>query len=135
MSGYLLDTDWVIDILNNQPNAIQALPTLTASGIAVSLVTYGEAFEGAYYARDQQAALAALQRFMAGVQLLTLSPQIVERFGVVRGALPRNHRQQIGDFDLLIAATALTHDLTLVTRNLRDFRLVPGLPLYQNQSA
>ena len=32
--------------------------------------------------------------------------------------------------DLLIAATVLTHDLTLHTRNVRDFRHVPGLTLY-----
>jgi predicted nucleic acid-binding protein len=54
----------------------------------------------------------------------------MEQFAILRGSLPRPVRQQIGDFDLLIAATALVHDLILVTRNLRDFRLVPGLTLY-----
>ena len=132
MNGYLLDTDWVIDLLNNQAPAVQALPTLTAAGVAISLITYGETFEGAYYARNQSAALVALQRFLAGVQLLPLSPPIVEQFGILRGALPRNHRQQVGDLDLLIAATAITHNLTLVTRNVRDFRLIPGVYLYEN---
>jgi len=51
----------------------------------------------------------------------------MERFAIVRGQLSRPQRQQIGDMDLLIAATALHHDLTLLTRNTRDFRLVPGL--------
>jgi predicted nucleic acid-binding protein len=41
-------------------------------------------------------------------------------------------RQQIGDLDLLIAATALEHNLTLLTRNVRDFQHVPGLKLYQS---
>lgn len=52
----------------------------------------------------------------------------MERFAIVRGQRPQ--RQQIGDIDLLIAATALHHDLTLLTRNVRDFRLVPGLKRY-----
>jgi predicted nucleic acid-binding protein len=34
--------------------------------------------------------------------------------------------------ELFIAATALEHDLTLVTRNLRDFQRVPGLNLYES---
>lgn len=45
--------------------------------------------------------------------------------------MDRGVRQQIGDMDLLIAATALRYDLTLGTRNLRDFRLIPGLTSYE----
>jgi len=59
--------------------------------------------------------------------VLPLTTAIMERFAIVRGQLSRPQRQQIGDMDLLIAATALHHDLTLLTRNTRDFRLVPGL--------
>jgi predicted nucleic acid-binding protein len=76
-----------------------------------------------------------LERFLAGIELVPLSRTIVERFGVIRGSLSRQHRQQVGDLDLLIAATALTHDLTLVTRNLRDFRLVANLNLYETTGA
>ncbi|MDQ2787365.1 MAG: type II toxin-antitoxin system VapC family toxin [Chloroflexota bacterium] len=43
----------------------------------------------------------------------------------------RNQRQQLGDMDLLIAATALHHGLTFMTNNLRDFQHVPGLVFYQ----
>jgi tRNA(fMet)-specific endonuclease VapC len=54
----------------------------------------------------------------------------MERFAIVRGQLPRQIRKQVGDMDLLIAATAIHHDLALLTRNVRDFRLVPGLTLF-----
>jgi tRNA(fMet)-specific endonuclease VapC len=53
----------------------------------------------------------------------------------------REHRAQlraqgttIADLDLLIASTALYHDLVLVTRNLRHFRRVPGLRIYGQTS-
>jgi predicted nucleic acid-binding protein len=55
----------------------------------------------------------------------------MERFAIVRGSLPRSVRHQIGDMDLLIAATALEHNLTLLTRNLRDFQHIPGLKINQ----
>lgn len=53
----------------------------------------------------------------------------MQRFARLRGDL-RRKGQLIGDPDILIAATALHHDLMLVTRNLRDFQRVPGLTLY-----
>jgi tRNA(fMet)-specific endonuclease VapC len=56
---------------------------------------------------------------------------IMERFGIARGQLPRDIRHQVGDMDLLIAATALYYDLTLLTRNIRDFHHIPQLKLYQ----
>lgn len=57
-----------------------------------------------------------------GKRVLPITPPIMERFGIMRGALPRNLRQQIGDMDLIIAATALHHDLTLLSRNVRDYQ-------------
>lgn len=132
MSGYLIDTDWIIDVIHGQPLATQTLLELAGPGVSVSLITYGELFEGAYYATDPVAAIVGVQRVLDDKPLLPLSEAIMEMFGIVRGRLSRQLRQQIGDLDLLIAATALTHDLTLVTRNLRDFRHVPDLKLYQS---
>jgi predicted nucleic acid-binding protein len=55
----------------------------------------------------------------------------MKRFAQIRGSLPKPIRQQIGDFDILIAATCLEHDLTLLTRNRKDFQQIPHLKLYQ----
>jgi predicted nucleic acid-binding protein len=55
----------------------------------------------------------------------------MERFAQIRGSLPRPIRQQIGDLDILIAATCLEHNLTLLTRNLKEFQHIPHLKLYQ----
>jgi tRNA(fMet)-specific endonuclease VapC len=54
----------------------------------------------------------------------------MQRFARVRGEL-RRAGMIIGDFDLLIAATALHHKLTVVTRNVRHFQRIPELALYQ----
>ena len=132
MSRYLVDTDWVIDVLHGQEAAIHTLLHLAPQGLAVSLISYGELYEGAYYAsHNRVAALAGVQTFLAGKELLSLTTTIMERFAIVRGQLPRSLRQQLGDMDLLIAATALTHNLRLVTHNMKDFQHIPGLTLYQ----
>lgn len=129
MTGYLIDTDWIIDSLHGQPVATQTLLQLAPQGLAVSLISYGELYQGAYYARDPRAALRGLRQFLRGKRLLPLTKAIMERFGIVRGDLQRRG-QVIGDPDILIAATSLQHDLTLVTRNRRHFTRIAGLQLY-----
>lgn len=102
--------------------------------MAVSIVTYAALYEGAYYSHAPEAAVAGLADFMANKDLLGLTPAIAERFAIVSGSLPRNLRQQIGDMDLFTAATALTYDLTLVTRNLKDFEHISGLRIYRTSN-
>ena len=129
MSRYLIDTDWIIDVLNDQVTAIDHLTNLAPEGLAVSLISYGELWEGARFARDPERALNGVATFLRGKELLTLSVEIMRRFGDLRGALRRTG-QPLGDFDLLIAATAIQHDLVLVTRNVQHFRRIPGLQIF-----
>jgi tRNA(fMet)-specific endonuclease VapC len=131
MSRYLLDTDWIVDVLNGKDAAIQTVLELAPSGLAISIITYGELYEGAAFARDPEPALAGLHAFLKRKDILSLTQPVMERFAHVRGALPRQIRQQIGDLDILIAATCLEHNLTLLTRNLKDFHKIPNLKLYQ----
>lgn len=129
MSGYLIDTDWIIDVGHGQAEATRTLAATAPAGVAVSLISYGELYEGVHYARNRDVPLDEFRRFLEGRALLPLSTAIMETFAVVRGGLSRQLRQQIGDLDLLIAATALTHDSGLLTRNLRDFEHIPDLKI------
>jgi len=54
----------------------------------------------------------------------------MERFAEIRSLL-RRQGQLIADFDLLIAATALYYDLTLLTYNVRHFEQIPDLKYYK----
>ncbi|MBI4494697.1 MAG: type II toxin-antitoxin system VapC family toxin [Chloroflexi bacterium] len=127
---YLVDSDWVADALAGRPRAVELLTALSAQSIAISLITYGEIFEGIYYGRDPATAEAVFRKFLREVDVLPLNRRIMQRFARIRGQLRRSGRV-IGDPDLLIAATTLEHNLILVTRNLRDFSRVPDLKLYQ----
>lgn len=74
--------------------------------------------------------LAAYREFLSDYASLPLTDAIVERFARLRAELRRQGRL-IPDMDLLIAATALEEDLTLVARNFRHFERITGLKLYR----
>ena len=128
--SYLVDTDWIIDALRGDPSAVRPLDRLSPDGLAVSIITLGELFEGAYTRPDPRASLSTFRGFLATFATLALTDPIMERFAGARFRL-RRAGNLIADMDLLLAATALTHDLTLMTRNARHFRRVPGLRLYE----
>ncbi len=127
---YLVDTDWVAPFLKGRPEAVQLLTALSADGLAISLITYGEIYEGIYYGRNPTVAEAGFREFLRGVRILPLTRPITRRYARIRGDL-RARGLLIGDGDLLIAATALHHGLTLVTGNVRHFERIPGLTIHQ----
>lgn len=127
---YLVDSDWLIDAFLGVPAAVNLLARLRDDGLAVSIVSYGELFEGAAGTPDPVAELARFRRFLARLALLSRDDAVMERFAYIRAEL-RRRGQLIPDLDLLIAATALHHDLTLLTRNVRHFKRIPELRLYQ----
>ncbi len=125
---YLIDSDWVIDWLANRRAAVALLRRLSAQGICVSLITYAEVLDGVYHGQDVTRYQRDFQRFLQEAPVLPLTRLIMQRFARIRGDL-RLRGAIIPDMDLLIAATALHHDLTLVTRNVRHFERVPALKL------
>jgi tRNA(fMet)-specific endonuclease VapC len=122
---YLVDTDRVTDWLVGRTDAIELLARLSTLGMSISLITYGEI----YFGRNSTAGEGAFRQFLREVDVLPLNRAIMQRFARIRGEL-RRRGQLIGDPDILIAATALHHNLTLVTRNLKDFQRISGLNLY-----
>lgn len=127
---YLVDSDWLIDAATGRPRAQRLLDRLSDDGMAVSIIAVAEVYEGAFGTPDPRVALAGLRDFLGDFAVLPLTDPVAERFARLRATL-RPHGQLIPDMDLLIAATALAADLTLVTRNVRHFARIPDLRLYQ----
>ena len=127
---YLEDTDFLIDASGGNTSAVRTLYQLSDQGVAVSIVSHGELFEGAYGFPDPLPVLANYRLFLATYQQLPLTDRIMEVFARIRADLRRQGRL-IPDLDLLIGATAIHDDLALLTRNLRHFQRVPDLTLHQ----
>ncbi len=128
--SFLVNTDYLIDLTANIPSALATMERLSGQVLAISIVSYGEIFEGAFGTPEPAKLLAAYREFLSDYPMLPLSDPIMERFARLRSSL-RTSGQLIPDLDLLIAATALEHRLQLLTRNLRHFERIPALSIYQ----
>lgn len=90
------------------------------------IITYGELYDGIDGSYNPKAAEQVFRQFLRLAVVLPLNRSIMRRFAVVRRNL-RGSGQQIPDMDVLIAATATYHQLTLITHNARHFGRIPGL--------
>lgn len=123
---YLVDSDWVVDYLIGKQQAIDLLSSVFRDGVAISLITFGEIYEGIYYGRDPQRSEAVFRQFLRSVDVLSLNRSIMQQFARIRGDL-RRKGQIIGDPDIFIAATSIYHDLTLLTRNRKHYGRISAL--------
>ena len=125
---YLIDTDWAINCLRQVEGTTRRLNELLPVGVGISLVSLGELYDGVYGNPDPDASERRLLEFLAPIELVDLDTEICRIFARERYRL-RRAGNLIGDFDLLIGATALRHSLTLLTNNRRHFRRLAGLDL------
>lgn len=127
--SYLVDTDWAIHYLNGHGQIIKKLSLLKKEGLAISVISLAELYEGIYYSTDPAGNEGALKDFLSGVLILGVDEEICKLFGESRGKL-RLQGRLIGDFDLLIASTCLHYNLTLLTNNRRHYGTVAGLNIF-----
>lgn len=129
---YLIDTDWVIDYLVGIERARDLFETLLPNGIAISIITHSEIYEGIYSSRNPQPAEKAFQDLLRRITVLGINREISKENAKLRGDLRRLKRPITQRaLDLLIAATAIANRLILVTRNLHDYEDIPSLELYR----
>jgi predicted nucleic acid-binding protein len=119
---HLFDSSILIYRLNDvlPPTASRRAETWTAEGAFVSVVTRIEVLGYPDQTLDQTRRAFALLDLLAELPL---------REPVVQSAIRLRRRHSIRLGDAIIAATALEHDLSLVTRNTGDFEWIDGLSL------
>jgi predicted nucleic acid-binding protein len=126
--AYLLDSTWSVWWLRGRSTVVKRVRELESSGLATSIATVAELYEGVEVSKDPAASRRGLMDFLGRVEILPFTDEVAERFGREAARLERLG-QKIPDFDLVIAATALTHGLTLLTSD-DHFKRVAGLDIY-----
>ena len=125
MPEFMLDTDTVSWALRGQGGVPSRLLEHRPSQLCISSVTLAELRFGAD-AKGSRKLHGLIDAFISSVTVLPFDQAAADRFGPVASALARRG-EPIGTFDTLIAAHALSSDLTLVTNNTKHFRRVAGL--------
>jgi tRNA(fMet)-specific endonuclease VapC len=129
---YVLDTDALTLLREGNEEVTRRVGLLPPGELATTVITVEEHLTG-WYALVRQArrpeqleqayqALADATRYFAAVEILNYSCAAIARFEQLKSL-----KLNIGGMDLRIAAIVLEAGATLVTRNFRDFRRVPGL--------
>ena len=124
--NYLLDTDTVVGFLRGQEPVVQKFQMTPAETLAVSAITLAELYHGASRSSRPQHNTLHVRRLENSIQIIDFDAAAAAQFGALRSDLERAGKR-LDDLDLLLASTALTRGLTLVTHNLAHFRRVPNL--------
>lgn len=125
---YLVDTDWIILHFRGNGQVVRRIQELIPEGIGISVVSMGELYEGVYRSSDPSSSEASLELILSAIDVVNIDDEICRIYGQERGRL-RAKKVCIGDNDLWIGATAIRHNLTVLTNNRRHFERMQGLKL------
>jgi len=125
---YLLDTNICIYIINEKPKKVlQKFEQYPVHEFGISSITQAELQYGVEKSTQKNRNQMALDEFLLPLTILPFhGKRLVERYGKIRAFL-ESKGKTIGPLDTLIAAHALSLDLTIVSNNIKEFSRVPNL--------
>jgi tRNA(fMet)-specific endonuclease VapC len=133
---YILDTDVLNHLQYGNRRVIEHLQQIPSGRLFITVITEIERLRGRFQQLltatsekdllEAQARLDETKRFLSQRSVLPIDAHAAAQFRRLRSL---SGLRRVGRADLLIASIALAHQATLVTRNIRDFRKVPGLRL------
>jgi tRNA(fMet)-specific endonuclease VapC len=123
---YLLDSNTLIYFFKQQGKVTERLRAKTAAQIKLPAPALFELEFGTAKSRKSEAQRQQINDVLRVFELVPLDYASARAAGQLRHQL-ESAGQPIGTIDTLIAGIALANQLTVVTRNVREFSLVPGL--------
>ncbi len=125
---YLADTVYLIDLWRQGGSAGKAARFARRNStkqVGISWIAAGEFLGGSVSANQDRERVSL---FLSGYLIVHSEIEIVEKYAEIYADL-RTKNRMIGPNDLWIAATAVRHDLPLLTRNVGEFSRVEGLKI------
>jgi predicted nucleic acid-binding protein len=121
LTRYVLDSTFLIDHLRGDPEAVQRFRDMNESGdeSMVTDISATELWSGRLAGSEHE-----IERFVRYIEYIHPGPETARLAGIWR-AEAREAGRTLGVPDALIAATAFDQEATVLTRNIRDFALMP----------
>lgn len=131
--AYLFDTDAISEVLRPRPSPkyLTWLSEVPRAEQFTSAVVIGELYKGAFRSPNRQRHLENIEALvLPSVTVLAYDVAAARIFGEIQASLSVRGRI-LADADLQIAATAILHELEIVTGNLRHFSRIPGVQIHR----
>jgi tRNA(fMet)-specific endonuclease VapC len=125
---YLLDTNICIYIINEKPDKVlRKFEQYPVFEFGISSITHAELQYGIEKSKKKKTNQDALDEFLLPLTILPFhGKKLVTCYGEIRASLESKGRT-IGPLDMLIAAHALSLDLTIISNNIKEFSRIPKL--------
>lgn len=123
---YLLDTDTLIYVFKRAGNCLTQLSLHNDSDIAISTISLFELEYGMGKSDNRSKMDSYVTSLCRRYSVLDFDRAVSLQAGTIRAVLD-TRGTPIGPYDIQIAGIALSHNLTVVTRNVREFSRVPQL--------
>ena len=126
---YLLDTNICVALIRQKPKElIKQITSHKPADIGISTITIAELIYGVQKSSQKVQNMTALDQFLLPLEIADFDQSAAVVYGHVRTYL-ENKGTLIGSMDMLIAAHALSLDVSLVTNNTREFKRIPNLKI------
>ncbi|MCE7067885.1 type II toxin-antitoxin system VapC family toxin [Dyadobacter sp. CY326] len=126
---YLLDTNIVAYIIKKRPvEVFNKLLSVQWEEVGISSIVLAELWFGVAKSQHKEQNRMALEHFLAPFTIIDFDTKAAETYALIRADLEAKGNI-IGANDLLIAAHALSHELILVTNNMKEFERVENLKI------
>lgn len=123
----MLDTCVCIDFLRGRmPEGLAIMKRADPAGIKIPAIVAAELFLGALKSAKPSQNRANIELFLAPFECIPFDPAAAECYACIRADVEQQGKP-VGPNDLIIAATALSREATLVTTNEREFGRIKGL--------
>jgi tRNA(fMet)-specific endonuclease VapC len=125
---YILDTNICIYIINKKPDEVlRKFELYPVYEFGISSITHAELQYGVEKSKNKNTNQAALDEFLLPLTILPFQgKRLVTCYGEIPVSL-ESKGQTIGPLDMLIAAHALSLDLTIISNNIKEFSRIPTL--------
>lgn len=127
MKQYLIDTNIAIYFMKGKFDLDKKFDSISSDDCFISEITLAELKYGVANSEKPEKNQKVLDIFLTGVKILPIFHAL--DFYAIEKARLRKAGTPVDDFDLLIAATAVTHDLIMVTNNTDHFNKIKGITL------